>query len=266
MKNASLKLFIILLLSTTAFTARAAPDEALQKFAGMWSDPPGFLGVVCFVFCTDASIENAYALLDDPANDETPLSELFNEEVIFGGIGAMMFPLLTETSRQTFPVDLSREPGFINCEPWSFGREIFAPHQNQITVFDDHIQMRYGEWDVTRFIWLDGRAAPSDLPHSLYGFSTGHMEGDTLVINTTHLSADILMHIMNHSDQLTAVERYSVVEDGAMLLAQVTFTDPVALSGPLSINKYWGWAPNEQIFPYESCEIPTDYIESQGIR
>ena len=44
-------------------------------------------------------------------------------------------------------------------------------------------------WMVTtRTIWMDGRPhPPPQARHTWMGFSTGHWEGDTLVVKTTHL-------------------------------------------------------------------------------
>jgi len=67
-------------------------------------------------------------------------------------------------------------------------------------------------------IWMDGRPHPPDYArHTWGGFSTGKWEGDTLVVETTHLKENWLglngvprsdvatasAHIMKHGDYLT---------------------------------------------------------------
>jgi hypothetical protein len=68
------------LMSGPAESAQQAtfnPDDA-RHLAGMWSDPSGYLSIACFAVCSDASLEKFFELLDDPANDATPLQDLGN--------------------------------------------------------------------------------------------------------------------------------------------------------------------------------------------
>jgi hypothetical protein len=62
-----------------------------------------------------------------------------------------------------------------------------------------------------------------------------------------------------HGDQLRAVERYARTADGGRLEMTVTIEDPQSLRQPLQFRKAWTWAPDEQIFPYTSCEPPTEF-------
>ena len=58
------------------------------------------------------------------------------------------------------------------------------PTTQQVTAW--HIVYQW--MNSHRVIWMDGRAPPPDnAPHTWMGFSTGHWEGDTLVVRTTHL-------------------------------------------------------------------------------
>jgi hypothetical protein len=66
-----------------------------------------------------------------------------------------------------------------------------------------------------------------------------------------------------HSDELTAVERYTRSDDGQRLVLYVTLEDPWALSEPLTLKKVWQFAPDQEIAPYEDCERPTEF--SRGV-
>src|SRR5215510_14078208 len=74
----------------------------------------------------------------------------------------------------------------------------------------DKITM-YGELnDVYRRIWLDGRRPPQTVldDPTFAGFSTGHWEGDTLVVDTVAIREDGLFDTFSpHSDQFTVRER-----------------------------------------------------------
>jgi hypothetical protein len=236
---------------------------AQSDLEGMWSDPPATaLDTFCYFSCTDAGLDYLGALLDDPANDDRAYPELraeaerYQREQYFG-------PRLTaaggEAARAYDPAD---DPGFLYCEPWGFAREIFAPHQLEIRQFGDRVEMRYGEWDIRRTVYLDGRERPETEPPSPMGFSTGRYEGDTLVIATSGITANIAAW-GRHSDQLLAVERYTRSDDGKLLLLSATMEDPWSLREPVVLKKVWSFAPNQEIFPYEDCERPTEF--SRGV-
>ena len=252
---------ILVLAFLMPFHAQTQP--AATGFSGMWSDPPDTPeGLFCFFNCTDYALEILGQLLDDPANDDRSYGQL-SSEANRKARQVELIPKITEAALGTFPLDPGKDPGFINCEPWGFAREIFSPHQNEITINDDHIEMNYGEWDIHRIIYTDGRTPPDNLQPSLMGYSTARFEGETLIVNTTHVEAGILSR-MEHSDQLIAEERYTVSDDGQILTMYATFQDPRALKEPLTLKKIWKWSPDEEIYPYDECIIPTDFIESQG--
>jgi hypothetical protein len=250
-----------LLLTGAATQGQDVPFDPAQAshLAGMWSDPSGYLSIACFAACSDASLDKFFELLDDPANDATSLQDLGNmsRQQIFQ---PLIQSLLTDFSRADFPRRGENDPAFLECKPPGLANAIFMPHQNELNVLDDRINIHLAEWDVRRTIWMDGRTPPADLEHSLYGYSVGHMEGPVLVVNTTHLIPGTLL-VMSHSDQLAMEERISVSDDGQQMTTYITYTDPVALQAPLTLLKIRDWAPDEQIFPYDSCEIPTDYIQ-----
>jgi hypothetical protein len=159
------------------------------------------------------------------------------------------------------------DPGFLECEPWGFAREIFAPHQLRIEQLADRVELLYGEWTVRRTIYLDGRKPPAGEGATPMGYSVGRYEGDALVIETTHIAANLAPWGFGfplafpfdgrHSDQLRAVERYTRSADGERLLMSATLTDPWALREPVTLKK--AWAPDQDISPYEDCERPTEF-------
>src|SRR5262245_12932892 len=61
-----------------------------------------------------------------------------------------------------------------------------------------------------RIIYMDGRPHPGDdVPHTYQGFSTGHFDGNVLVVETSHLKADWLRRNgVPRSDRATLVERF----------------------------------------------------------
>jgi hypothetical protein len=250
-----------------------AQAQKTPAVAGMWS---GVLnGAIEDMFCdwgwcTDVGRERLAALLDDPSNDERLTILLFGDAARYQ-LEQYVIPRLTPAGRATLGVDPAEDPGFLLCEPWGFARQIFAPHQLQITELDDRVEFHYGTWDARRTIWLaddkpprDGEAEPSRL-----GFSVGRYEGRSLVVETSGIAANFAPWGWNwsdrlidgkHSDQLRSIERYSRSEDGDRLLLTVTFDDPWSMSEPLVLKRVWSAAPDERIYPDADCERPIDFL------
>ena len=241
-------------------SVHAGAQGARPDLSGMWSDPPPTpVDQFCFITCTDAGIVHLEALLDDPANDSRPFRQLSEETGRYQN-ETYIRPLLTPATAKTFPLDPADDPGLLRCEAWGFARQIFAPHQMEIRQSDDRIDIRYAEWDARRTIHLDGRRPPAG-PATPMGYSAGRWEGSTLVVETTGVTANlagIFPSWFAHSNQLRAVERYTRSEDGARLELTVTMEDPQSMRQPIQFRKAWGWAPDEEIFPYVNCERPSE--------
>jgi hypothetical protein len=147
-------------------------------------------------------------------------------------------------------------------------RQIFAPHQIEIRQRGaDRIELRYGEWDGRRTVYLDGRRRPAGQGPAAMGHSTGRWDGDTLVVETSGIAANIIMlpdlsAMGEHSEQMRIVERYR--KDGDTLRLTATLEDPQSLREPLVLKKIWRWAPEQQITAYDACERPTEVKRGVG--
>lgn len=244
-----LRMLVPSLAAATCFpTFAATPD-----LAGMWSDPPATaVDAFCFFLCTDAGIARLESLLDDPANDARTYQELAGEASAHQ-TREYFRPRLTEAALATSPLNPLEDRGYLYCEPWGFAKQIFAPHQLEIRQYADRVEMHYGEWDQRRTVYLDGRPRPQGLLPTPLGHSVGHYDGDTLVIETSGITANITPWDARHSEQLTAVERYRRPSPERLELA-ATISDPWSLREPLEIRKVWSFAPAQQIYAYDACE------------
>jgi len=257
--------FVAMLFAASApLTDSASAQRGQPDFSGLWSDPPPTLEyMICFDFCTDWGAAYLESLIDDPANDEKSFLELW-DHLSVQQLDGYFRPRLSPAALETFPIDPADDPGFRECQPWGFARQIFAPHQLEITQFADRIEMRYAEWDARRTIYMSGHEPERESSPSLMGVSIGHLEGDALVIETNGVSADMTMWWSDHSEELLTIERYRVSDDRERLLLDVTMTDPWGLREPLELKKVWSWAPDEDIYPYENCERPNEFIRGTG--
>ena len=251
----------------------AAPVHAQQDrpdLNGMWSDVRGTIEeMFCsFYWCADVGLDRLTALLDDPANDSRLAIELFAEAARHQR-EQYLLPRLTPAALATLGIDPADDTGFLYCEPWGFARQIFTPHQLQITQSGDRVEMHYGEWEARRTVYLDGRRRSADEPTTPLGFSVGHYEGAALVIETTGIRENLAPWGWDwattnfdgkHSDELRVVERYTRSDEGDRLLLSATMEDPWSLREPIVLKKVWAWAPHEEISAYADCERPSEFI------
>src|SRR5262249_37821475 len=99
---------------------------------------------------------------------------------------------------------------------------------------------------------------------TLLGYSLGHWEGDTLVIETSGIRANSTPWQSGHSDQLHMVERYTRSKDGKTLTLAATMEDPWSLREPVVIKHVWAWAPDQIIAANNKGEIPKEIKRGTG--
>ena len=117
-------------------------------------------------------------------------------------------------------------PGMPAMMNMAYGMEVMQT-KDKITFFSELN-------DALRRVYLDGRKpTPAILDDPTYaGYSTGHWEGDTLVVDTVALKdATYIEGFTPHSDQMTIKERIRFLPNG-LLEDRITVTDPKALTEP----------------------------------
>jgi len=120
-------------------------------------------------------------------------------------------------------------PGMPAMMGMAYGMEVMQT-KDKITFFSELN-------DAMRRVYLDGRKPmQKHLDDPTYaGYSTGHWEGDTLVVETVALHPDSFIEgFTPHSDAMTVRERIRLVGPG-MLEDRITVTDPKALTKPWEI-------------------------------
>jgi hypothetical protein len=140
--------------------------------------------------------------------------------------------------------------GMPNMMSMTYGMEV-QHTKDKITI--------YGELnDVYRRIFLDGRKASQKVldDPTFAGYSTGHWEGDTLVVDTVAIREDALFDSFSpHSDQFTVRERIRFTSPG-VLEDRITSMDPKALVEPFtSVRTYRKVsAPNDELREFSCAE------------
>lgn len=90
------------------------------------------------------------------------------------------------------------------------------------------------ERGAIRHVYLDGRTmpTPSVRPPSGSGFSVGHFEGDTLVIETTDMTAGAVTAGGYRTPETHVIQRYIPSADGKSLVLKFTWIDPKIYKQP----------------------------------
>ena len=118
----------------------------------------------------------------------------------------------------------------------------------------DTIRMRIEEYDARRTIHMNPDAQPP-AEHSQMGFSRGRFEGDTLVVETSHVQAQYFdPDGVPQSDQITLVERFTPNAAFDRLDYTLTVNDPVYFTEPFELTRYFIWKPGVRVAPYECLE------------
>src|SRR5579863_4105403 len=117
-------------------------------------------------------------------------------------------------------------PGMPAMMNMAYGMEVMQT-KDKITFFSELN-------DALRRVYLDGRTpAQKILDDPTYaGYSTGHWEGATLVVDTVALNTNSFIEGFSpHSDAMTIKERIRF-NDAGQLEDRITVTDPKALTKP----------------------------------
>jgi glyoxylase-like metal-dependent hydrolase (beta-lactamase superfamily II) len=124
------------------------------------------------------------------------------------------------------------------CTPHPAAYQTWGPNTLIINKEYDRITRQVnaihldGTYGLDRIVWLDGRPHPSeDALHTFNGFSTGHWEGDTLVVETSHLKLGWLRRNGTPTSELARMTEYYTRYDNYLMVITV-LDDPVYLTEP----------------------------------
>jgi hypothetical protein len=114
-----------------------------------------------------------------------------------------------------------------------------------------------------RHVFTDGRKHPEDPDATFMGHSTGHWEGDTLVVDSVGFTGSTeLAPGVPHSDRLRIVERLRKVSPEWMEI-QTTLIDPVVLAEPYTSTSSYRHL-NDEIREYICLENNRDSADDKG--
>jgi hypothetical protein len=140
-------------------------------------------------------------------------------------------------------------------------RATYMPYPFQIIQSPKYIMIVYTYARAVRTIYMDDHTeAPAD---SWMGWSNGHWEGDTLVVDTTGFNDQTWFDRAGnfHSDELHVVERFTVA-DPEHLRYEATIEDPKVFTRPwtMSMPLYRRAEKNAEILEFNCVEFAEELI------
>ena len=120
------------------------------------------------------------------------------------------------------------------------------------------VALLYERGSIYRQIFLDGRRLPRDPNPTWMGYSVGHWEDDTLVVESAGFNDRTWLDRMGHphSEDLRVTERFRRVDFGHMRL-QVTYDDPKTLTRPITFSLGVDYVPDTDMIE-TICENEKD--------
>jgi hypothetical protein len=116
-----------------------------------------------------------------------------------------------------------------NCLPQGVPRINATPNPFKIVQEPDLVVILYEAFGQFRQVYLDGRSLPKDANPTWLGYSVGHWDGDTLVVETTGFNGKTWLDQAGHptTDALHVTERFRRRDFGHLDI-QVTVDDSKA--------------------------------------
>jgi hypothetical protein len=145
-----------------------------------------------------------------------------------------------------------------DCFPHGIPRLLASPYPIQYDYAPGMIIVLNEVAHNIRFIHMDGKPAPADTPLTYLGYSRGHWEGNTLVVDTDHFNnkTQVDEESLSHGLKLKVHEeitKFTNKYDGVELRDMITISDPDHYTHPWTAERLYPWRSDIKISEY-TCE------------
>ena len=129
-------------------------------------------------------------------------------------------------------------------------------------IFQSDTKITMVTGNEVRRIYLDGRQPPEYTDWYPMGFSSGHWEGKTLVVETTYLQPSVREWMGEPvGENARVIERFWLDEENDQLVGVLTLLDPDNYNEPPMKHARWRRAPDDQIRFPSLCDPDSFYRE-----
>ena len=262
---ASLAAALLYLITQRPIPASAATSEGADRIAGK----PDFSGIweANNTANWDLLTHQAHPMVAQPGLQPNtvvlaaPVLALGSLGWIPGGLGVVegdeipYQPWAAARKKENEAHWIDRDPE-LKCYQPGIPRGMYMPHPFQIIQSNSKIQMTFEFANTQRTIHL---TKMEPYPNVLWmGYSVGHWEGDTLVVDVTDFTDATWFDRSGdfHSDALHVIERYSLAGKD-VIHYEATIEDPQVFTRSWKINMplYRRLEPNAQLTDFKCVEM-----------
>jgi len=147
-----------------------------------------------------------------------------------------------------------------HCLPMGFMQFHTHPQPRKFVQTPGLIVIIYEANYGLRQIYMDGRTLPAgDVENWWYGYSVGHWDGDTLVVETTHIRDNTWLDVEGSpiTPEAKVTERIRRVNFGNME-TEITVDDPKAYTKPWTVKVYHKIAADDDLIEFVCNENERD--------
>jgi hypothetical protein len=145
----------------------------------------------------------------------------------------------------------SREDPDANCLPQGVPKISFVPAPWKVVQQPDLIVVIYEAFTLWRQIFMDGRRLADGANPTWLGYSTGHWDGDTLVVDSAGFNGKIWLDQLGKptTEQLRVTERFRRTDFGHMEI-EATIDDPGAYTRPWTVKQTYHLLPETELLEF----------------
>jgi hypothetical protein len=154
---------------------------------------------------------------------------------------------------------LSKEDPTGRCVPGGVPRADVVPYPLKIFMLPGVTLILYEAVQSYRQIFTDGRPLPTDPNPAWMGYSIGHWDGDTFVVESAGFNNEAWLDNFGHpgTDALRVTERFRRKDFGNMDV-EVTIDDPKAYTKPWTVHLPFRLLPDAELLEYICTENNKD--------
>jgi len=170
-----------------------------------------------------------------------------------GALWRVPLPLTDAASRALAAFDELKYNMTLGCAPKGMPSVMNVPAVIEFQDRGETILFRSEEFDAVRTIHMNSHEDPAAQPKTPYGYSVGHWDGETLVVETGSVGAPYLRPGVPLGPDASFAEKFTVSADGSRLHYTVVMTDPYSLKQPVEQKRAW-IAVDEHVLPF-NCTV-----------
>jgi hypothetical protein len=226
--------------------AAPAPRAADGKpdLSGMWGWVN--IGTPCGAQCTDTQISREFINIASTLKAPVPYRQWAAD-------------LVKKRS-----IEQGLDPN-VHCMPRDAPRIWTDDYYKRVFQLPDRVLILTERNMQYRQIFTDGRAVPKDTNPTWNGYSTGHWEGDTLVVKTTGFRDDLWLDAAGNplTEQATMIERIRRPNFGN-LEVEITISDPKAYTEPWTVKVNQPFVLDSELIDYYCLENERDSVHMRS--